>query len=77
MAAAAHFIDAASDKNCATPCPLGLGSGEKFKKNLMQQQSLKGAKAHIMPQLFTDPTDQALYQKMMNDGMYKTFDHPE
>ena len=77
MASDSHFIDTASDKNCEVPCPLELGSGEKFKINLMQQQSVKGVKCHITPQLFTNPTSQALYQKIMNDVMYKMFDHPD
>ena len=77
MAASPHVFDAASDKNCKPFCPLELGSGEKFKQNLVNQQALNASKTQSPPQIFSDPNDQALYSEMLNDVMYKIIDNPD
>ena len=76
MAASPHVIDAASDKNCKSFCPLELGSGETFKQNLMHQQTVNASKTQPPPQIFSDPNDQALYSEMLKDVMYQTLDNP-
>ena len=77
MATLAHVHDVASDKNCENLCHMELGSGENFERNLVQQQAVKLAKSHLSPQIFSDPKQQALYGKMLDDVVYKTLDGPE
>ena len=86
MASSSHVIDPTSDKNCKSFCPLELGCGETFEKNLMHQQTVKAFKAikqtvkksvNAPPQIFSDPNDQALYSNMLNDVMYNIIDKPE
>ena len=77
MASSSHVIDPTSDKNCKSFCPLELGCGETFEKNLMHQQTVKASNAHAPPQIFSDPNDQALYSNMLNDVMYNIIDKPE
>lgn len=77
MATFSNPIDTASDGKCETACKLELGSSERFKSNLVEQQIIKASKAHITPQIFSDPKKQAFYCKLLNDVMMKTFDSPD
>ena len=41
-----------SDKNCVESCNLQYGISEAFNKTVLEQQSIKALKAHIIPKFF-------------------------
>ena len=63
--------DNASDENCKRMCRLKMGSGERFKKNLAQQQLYNATKSQIeIPDIFTEANDKLLYGNFLKDVMY-------
>ena len=75
MASSSVTNEVGSDKNCVESCNLKYGISEAFNKTVIEQQNVKASKAHIIPNLFNDPEEQAKFKHLIKDPLFKILDN--